>query len=99
MQDNFNRLVKICFYGMLILIGFLAAGAEAGSFGVPAVLGASLFVILLAMQINSRMMKSKSANQVAASSAGTLANNKGGVITLLVIAVATVFIVVKAFGM
>ncbi len=99
MQDSFGRLVRICFYGMLILIGFLAAGAEAGSYEVPAALGISLFLILLAMQINSRMMKSKSTNQVTASSAGTLANNKGGVITLLVIAVATVFIVIKAFGM
>jgi len=98
MQDNFGRLVRICFYGMLILIGFLAAGAEAGSYEVPAALGISLFLILLAMQINSRMMKSKSSGQVA-SSGGTLANNKAGVITLLVIAVATVFIVVKAFGM
>ena len=98
MQDSFGRLVRICFYGMLILIGFLAAGAEAGSYEVPAALGISLFLILLAMQINSRMMKSISSGQVA-SSGGTLANNKAGVITLLVIAVATVFIVVKAFGM
>lgn len=97
MQDNFNRLVRICFYGMLILIGFLAAGAEAGSYEVPAALGISLFLILLAMQINSRMMKSKS-NQAMATVDGTLAKNKGGVITLLVIAVATVFVVIKAFG-
>ncbi len=97
MQDNFGRLVRLCFYGMLILIGFLVAGAEAGSFGVPAVLGISLFLILLAMQINSRMMRSKATNQVSSSGA-TLANNKGGVITLLVIALVTVFVVIKVFG-
>jgi 4-hydroxybenzoate polyprenyltransferase len=97
MQDNFGRLVKICFYGMLILIGFLAAGAEAGSFGVPAVLGIALFLILIAMQFTSRMMKSRSETQ-GPTMAQTFAANKGGVIMLLVIALATIVVVFKAFG-
>ncbi|WVN42613.1 hypothetical protein AOB54_04350 [beta proteobacterium MWH-UniP1] len=94
MQDNFNRLVRLCFYGLLILIGFLLVGAQANSFGAPAVLGIALFLILLSMQFTSRAMKSKSAKE---SSGASLSGNKGGVITLVLIALIALFVVFKAF--
>jgi hypothetical protein len=98
MQDSFNRLVRVCFYGMLILIGVLAAGAEAGSFGVPIVLGISLFLILVAMQFSSRLAKQKSAGSSMASLGQMVGANKGGVAMLLVILIATIFFVIKAFA-
>lgn len=97
MQDNFGRLVKVCFYSVLILIGFLAVGAKTGGFGVPVVLGIALFLILVSMQFGARMGKSKSEDQTP-SLAQTISANKGGAITLLIIALVTIFVVIKAFG-
>jgi hypothetical protein len=98
MQDNFNRLVRVCFYGMLILVGVLAAGAEAGSFGVPIVLGLSLFLILIAMQFSRRLMSKKPAVSGMASLGQMVAANKGGVAMLLVIMIATIVFLIKAFA-
>jgi hypothetical protein len=98
MQDNFNGLVRVCFYGMLIFVGVLAAGAEAESFGVPIVLGISLFLILIAMQFSARLMRKKPQTSSMASFGQMVAANKGGVVMLLVIMVAMVVLVLKAFA-
>jgi len=47
MQDHFNKLVQVCFYGIIIFVGAVALGSKMGQVGPVLIFGLILFAIVL----------------------------------------------------
>ena len=43
MQDHFNKLVQVCFYGIIIFVGAVALGSKMGQVGPVLIFGLILF--------------------------------------------------------
>jgi len=95
MQDNLIRLVRICFFGLIVLLGTMAAASSVGTVSVPVFLGAIFFLLVLLMQFSPMLRRGSAGGGVECLKA-SFAGNTGGVITLIVIVAATIIVAVKA---
>lgn len=95
MQDNLIRLVRICFFGLIVVLGIMLAASKSGTMSVPVFLGVIFFVLFLLMQF-SPMLRRASSTGGAESAKASFAGSTGGVITLTLIVLATLFIAIKA---
>jgi hypothetical protein len=53
-RDNLIRLVQLSFWAVVVFSVVLIAGAQTGGLGVPSVLGAILFLIIMSSALVSR---------------------------------------------
>ncbi len=58
-RDNLIRLVQLSFWAVVVFSVVLFAGAQTGGFGVPAALGAILFLIIMSSAMVSRRSASE----------------------------------------
>lgn len=95
MQNDLSKLVQVCFYGIVILVGAFALGSKMGELGPVLMFASILFLIVLSTQFGSFAASKKGAkkDELLAS----IRNNKGGFVSLVVIVAATLITVFTAF--
>ncbi len=100
-RDNLIRLVQLSFWAVVVFSVVLFAGAQTGGFGVPAALGAILFLIIMSSALVSRRSASEGTARhgflqgVVAQKRALLASmldNKVGTLIILAILVAFVWL-------
>jgi hypothetical protein len=102
-RDNLIRLVQLSFWAVVVFSVVLIAGAQTGGLGVPSVLGALLFLIIMSSALVSRR-SAVSGDQgfmqaVVAQKKALLASildNKVGALVIIAILIGFVFLATSA---
>ncbi len=104
-RDNLIRFVQLSFWAVIVFSVVLIAGAQTGGLGVPSVLGAILFLIIVSSALVSRRSASSDARPQGFMSAAceqtnalfdSLMANKVGAIIILAILVGFVWLATSA---
>jgi len=92
MQDHFNKLVQVCFYGIIIFVGAVALGSKMGQVGPVLIFGLILFAIVLSTQFG--VMASRKDGASMAGMIESIRKRPGGAATLAVIVLVAISLLV-----